>query len=150
MFYAQKAYFFNFVPKLVYIPVSEHFSFANIIHPPDRCSLACILTRHVTHWACLGCSGSTCKTLCSSSCQYPATTHSYWRGVGQHSTGHNQQPDQLYAKEMSCCMWQMVVTPRCRLVFWSTALLFFSSICDQPMHICIPSDVLIHTLGPNV
>ncbi len=31
--------------------------------------------------------------------------HSYWRGVDQHSTGHNQQPDQLYAKEMCCTAW---------------------------------------------
>ena len=62
-------------------------------------------------WACLGCSGSTCTTTCSSSRQYPATSHSQWRGVGQHSTGHNQQLDQLYAKEMSCCMRQMVFTP---------------------------------------
>ncbi len=27
----------------------------------------------------------------SSSCQYPATSHSLWRGVDQHSTGHNQR-----------------------------------------------------------
>ncbi len=44
-------------------------------------------------------------TACSSSCQYPATSHSHWRGVDQHSTGHNQQPDQLYAKEMCCTVW---------------------------------------------
>ncbi len=44
-------------------------------------------------------------TVCSSSCQYPATSHSHWRGVDQHSTGHNQQPDQLYAKEMCCTAW---------------------------------------------
>ena len=44
-------------------------------------------------------------TACSSSCQYPATSHSRWRGVDQHSTGHNQQPDQLYAKEMCCTEW---------------------------------------------
>ncbi len=31
------------------------------------------LTGHVTHWACLGCSGSAYTTACSSSCQYPAT-----------------------------------------------------------------------------
>jgi hypothetical protein len=71
-------------------------------------SMTCIFTRHVTHWACLGRSGSTCATACS--CQYPATSHSYWRGVGQHSTGHNQPADQLYAK-MPRCMRQMVVTP---------------------------------------
>ncbi len=57
---------------------------------PSSC-MASILTRHVTHWACFGCSGSAYKTACSSSCQYPATSHSYWRGVDQHSTGHNQQ-----------------------------------------------------------
>ncbi len=60
------------------------------------------LTGHDTHWACLGCSGSAYTTPCSSSRQYPATSHSHWRGVDQHSTGHNQQPDQLYAKEMCC------------------------------------------------
>ncbi len=31
--------------------------------------------------------------------------HSHWRGVDQHSTGHNQQPDQLYVKEMCCTAW---------------------------------------------
>ncbi len=29
----------------------------------------------------------------------------HWRGVDQYSTGHNQQPDQLYAKEMCCTTW---------------------------------------------
>ncbi len=71
---------------------------------PSSC-MASILTGHVTHWACLGCSGSVYTTACSSSCQYPATPHSHWRGVDQHSTGHNQQPDQLYAKEMCCTAW---------------------------------------------
>ncbi len=64
-----------------------------------------ILTGHVTHGACLGCSGSAYTTACSSSCQYPATSHSHWRGVDQHPTGHNQQPDQLNAKEMCCTAW---------------------------------------------
>ena len=27
----------KFLHKFVYIPVSEHFSFAKIVHPPDRC-----------------------------------------------------------------------------------------------------------------
>ncbi len=67
---------------------------------PVSC-MASTLTRHVTHWACLGCSGSAYTTACSSSWQYPTTSHSHWRGVDQHSTGHNQQPDQLYAKEMA-------------------------------------------------
>ncbi len=71
---------------------------------PSSC-MASILTGHVTHWACLGCPGSAYTTVCSSSCQYPATSHSHWRRVDQHSTGHNQQPDQLYAKEMCCTAW---------------------------------------------
>ncbi len=44
-------------------------------------------------------------TACSSSCQYPATLHNHWRGEDQHSTVHNQQPDQLFAKEMCCTAW---------------------------------------------
>ncbi len=54
---------------------------------PSSC-MASILTGHVTHWACLGCSGSAYTTGCSSSWQYPATSHSHWRGVDQHYTGH--------------------------------------------------------------
>ncbi len=54
---------------------------------PSSC-MANILTGHVTHWACLGCSGSVYMTACSSSCQYPATSHSHWR-VDQHSTINN-------------------------------------------------------------
>jgi hypothetical protein len=34
-----------------------------------------------------------------------SSNHSHWIGVGQHSTGHNQQPDQLYAKEMCNTIW---------------------------------------------
>ena len=30
----------NFVHKFVYIPVSDHFSFAKIIHQPDRCGIS--------------------------------------------------------------------------------------------------------------
>ncbi len=65
--------------------------------------MASLLTGHVNHWACLGYSGSAYTTVCSSSCQYPATLHSHWRGVD--STVHNQQPKQLYAKEMCCTVW---------------------------------------------
>ena len=68
--------------------------------------MASILTGHVTHWLCLGCSEyDTHTTACSSSSQYPATSCSHWKGVDQHSTGHNQQPDQLYVKEMWGKWW---------------------------------------------
>ncbi len=55
---------------------------------PSSCT-ASILTRHVTHWTCLRCSGSAYTTACSSSWQYPATSHSHWRGVDQHPTINN-------------------------------------------------------------
>ncbi len=55
---------------------------------PSSC-MASILTGYVTHWACLGCSGSAYTTACSSSCQYPATLHSHWRGEDQHYTINN-------------------------------------------------------------
>jgi hypothetical protein len=77
--------------------------------------MACIITRHVTHWAGLGCSGSTCRTACPSSHQYPATKNKDMSqieflpmssnfspssmAVWQHSTGNNH------------CMKLMVVTP---------------------------------------
>ena len=70
-------------------------------------SMACI-PRHVTHWACLECSGSTCTAVCSSSRQYSPTSHSHWRGVVQHSTGHNKQPDQLHAAWGKWCSHQIV------------------------------------------
>ncbi len=72
----------------------------------SSCScMGSILTVYVTHWAWLGCYWSAYMTACSSSCQYPETSHSHWRGVAQHSTAHNQQPDQLFAKEMCCTAW---------------------------------------------
>ncbi len=41
----------------------------------------------------------------ASSCHYLSTSHSHWRVVDQYFTGHNQQPDQLYVKEMCCTAW---------------------------------------------
>ncbi len=56
---------------------------------PSSC-MASIFTGHVTHWTCLGCSGSAYTTACSSSCQYPATSHKPLKRVDQHSTINNQ------------------------------------------------------------
>ena len=82
------------------------------------------LHTHQTPVEHVGCSGSTCTTAFSSSRKYPESSHSHWRGVGQHSnqikvchmrqiqqgenaysTGHNQHTDQLYAKEMCHDAW---------------------------------------------
>ena len=49
-------------------------------------SMACILMAHFTHQACLGCYGSTWTTACSSSRQYPATSHAVeekWDNIQQ-------------------------------------------------------------------
>ncbi len=78
--------------------------FLEAIKHPSSC-MASILTGHVTHWVCLGCYGLAYTAVCSSSCQYAATSHSHWKGVDQQSTGHNQQPDQLYAKETAWGKW---------------------------------------------
>ena len=112
-------------------------------------SMACIFTRHVTYWACLGGFGMTCTTVCSSSCQYPATSQIHWRGVGQHSTGHNQQPDQLYAKEMCHAAWGkwwshqiltgfLIHSPLKKRYRWPTDAYLYSQSCE------------IHRLRPNV
>jgi hypothetical protein len=37
--YKKNRFLSNVVHKLVYIPVSEYFSFSKIIHPPDRCGI---------------------------------------------------------------------------------------------------------------
>ncbi len=96
--------------------------------------MASIFTGHVTHWACLGCSGSAYTTAWSSPCQYPATSHSHWRGVDQHS-GHNQQLDQLYAKEMCCTAWGK---------WWSHQILTgFRTPSDPPSP---PNTVKLHIL----
>ena len=38
--YTKSVFLSNFVRKCVYIPVSQHFSFAKIFHPPDRCGIS--------------------------------------------------------------------------------------------------------------
>ena len=49
------------------------------------------------------------------------------RGVGQHCTGHNQQPNQLYKKEMCCVAWGKWWShqkTRYWLILWYTPLTF--------------------------
>ena len=83
-----------------------------------------------------------CLTTCSNSSQYPVTSHSHWKGVGQHSTGHNQQPDQLYAKgDVSCCLRQMVVTPDTDR---------FSNSHPYPLLVCKRAKKLINQYGDEV
>jgi hypothetical protein len=61
--------------------------------------------------------------------------------VGQHSTGHNQQPDQLYAKEMCLAAWGKWWSHQILTGFLIPAPSFFEDINDQQMHIFIPSHV---------
>ena len=85
----------------------------------------------------------------SSSRQCPATLHNHWRGVGQHSKGHSQQPDQLYAKEMCPAAWGkwwsyqiltgfLIHAPTLFLMYlWPTDPYLYSQSCE------------INRLGPN-
>ena len=57
----------------------------------------------------------------------PANIQQLRTAIEQHSTGHNQQTDQLYAKEMSC-MRQMMVTPDTDCFFDPRPYLFFEGI----------------------
>ena len=112
-------------------------------------SMACTLTIYITHWACLGCPGSTCTTVCSSSHQYPATSHSHWRGVWQYTTGHNQQPDQLYAKEMCCTAWGKWCSLQIMTCFLIHAPTFFSKVSMTNRCISVFPVIHTHRLGPN-
>ena len=47
----------NVVHKFVYIPVSQHFSFAKIIHPPDRCGISKKLIKENDHYTGAPCAG---------------------------------------------------------------------------------------------
>ena len=104
----------------------------------------------IEHVWCLGCSEWTCTTECSSSSHNPTTSHSHWIGVGQHSTGHNQQPDQLYVKEMCRTVWGkrwshqtltgfLIHAPTLFLGYlWPTNAYLYSQWCE------------IHRLGPDM
>ena len=78
--YAQKCYFFQ---MFVYIPVSDHFSYANIIHPPDRWSISrswlnsMIITQ--VHLVLVAIKGS--SKMCSFVTQHNATDVSGFEGA---------------------------------------------------------------------
>jgi hypothetical protein len=61
--------------------------------------------------------------------------------VVQHSTGHNQQHDQLYVKEMCRAAWGKWWSHNTQTGFLIHASPFFEGVSDQQMHICIPSRV---------
>ena len=94
-------------------------------------SMACILTRHVIHWACLGCSGLACTTACSSSRQYLATNAQPLKRSG--TTFHRTQSTAW----STLCEGDVVLHEangghtRYWQVFCSTPLPFFKGIWDQ-------------------
>ena len=97
---------------------------------------------HIKHvWDALDQRVQQCTTGCSSSCHYQVTSHSHWREVGQNSGGQFQQPDQLYAKEMCCTECGKWWSHQILTGFLLHAPSFFKGICDQQMHIYIPSHV---------
>ncbi len=73
--------------------------------------LASIRTGHITHWACLGCSGSAYTTACSSSCQSSNFAQPLKRSG---PTFHRPQSTTwltLCEGDVLHCVRQMVVTP---------------------------------------
>jgi hypothetical protein len=106
---------------------------------PESCkcpSSSCIL-RHVTYWARLGRSGLTCTTVCSSSCQYPATLHSHWRGLGHHSKGHNQQREGWWHQIPTGFLIHAPTIFHFLRYLWPTDAYLYSQSCE------------IHRSGPN-
>ena len=74
--------------KLVYIPVREHFSFAKIIHPPDRWGISrswlnslIIDLKKYTQNTGTPCAGNNKRTKCSFVTQHNATGVSSWEGA---------------------------------------------------------------------
>ena len=74
-------------------------------------------------------------TACSCSRQYPATSHSHWRGVGQQF--HRPQAtawSTLCKGNVLHCMRQMVVTPNTDW-FSDPQPYFFLCVCDPQTHL---------------
>ncbi len=77
---------------------------------PSSC-MASILTGHVTHWACLGCSGSVYMTACSGSWQYQATSQPLKRSGPTSHRPHSTTWSTLCEGDVLHCVRQMVITP---------------------------------------
>ncbi len=68
--------------------------------------MASILTRHVTHWACLGCSGPAYTTVPANTQQLHTAIEEEWTNIPQSTTWSTQcEGDALH------CVRQMVITP---------------------------------------
>jgi hypothetical protein len=52
-----------FSHKFVHIPVSEHFSFAKIINPPNRCGISRSWFKQYDHYTCAPCAGGNKRPL---------------------------------------------------------------------------------------
>ena len=121
------------------------------INTEQKCpssSIACTLTRYITHWACLGCSGSTCT---NNVFQFPPISSNFAQPLKRGGTTfHSQQPDELYVKEMCCTAWGkfwshktltgfLIHTPTFFLRYlWPTDAHLYSKLCET------------HILGPNL
>ena len=104
--------------------------------------MVCILTRHVTHWACLGCSGSTCTTRFF---QFPPTSHwsKKWANIPLYVKGMcHTAGDKWWSHQIPT---GFLIHTRYRLVFWSTSLPFFLNVSVN----CIPISCEIHRLGSH-
>jgi hypothetical protein len=114
-------------------------------------TLSCIITRHVTHWACLECSG---KNVYDSLFQFPTLSSNFTQPLKSRGTFIPQVTVNSLSRSMQRRDAVLHEANGCHtrywLVFWSTSFFlrfflrihfFLFLICDQQMHIFLPSHV---------
>ena len=107
-------------------------------------SMTCVLTRHVSRWACLECSVLTCTTACS---KFPSISSNFAQPFHRpQSTAWST----LCKRNGWCCMRQIMVTPDTDWFSDSWPYLFFIylkvKISVTNRCICV---FPVHRLGPN-
>lgn len=77
--------------------------------------------------------------MCSSFKQYEKTLHSYRRTSEQYSSGHSQQPYQLYVKMCHAVANKWKSDNNVEILWHDPVFFFFSRVsrCDQEMNICM-------------
>ncbi len=75
------------------------------------------------------------RPACSSSCQYPATSHSHWRGVDQHSTINNLINSMW--RRCVCTAWGKWWSQWWSPQYSKTAHFRVAFYCGQPKHTCV-------------
>ena len=108
-------------------------------------SIVCIF-RRVTHWACSGCSGSTCTTARANIQQLRTAIEEEWDNIPQATIN-----SLINSMQRRCVVLDEANGGHTRywLVFWSTTLLFFLRYLWPTDPYLYSQSCEIHRLGPN-